>query len=122
MLEFPLFDLFFKLPSFISICFHFLLPFSFLLLSCLLFIFDLCMQIFSKSIGTQVSTIFQILDAHIYKNNMFIICSITLLYFGSILVINKGSGVHFLVDFLEVPKMIQKVVQYVREPKLTILK
>ena len=39
----------------------------------------------------------------------------------SISVINKGLDGPCLVDLLEVPKTFQKVLQYIQEPKLTIL-
>ena len=39
----------------------------------------------------------------------------------SVLVINEGCKGPDLVDLFEVPKMFQKVLQYVRESKLAIL-
>ena len=57
--------------------------------------------------------------------DMKIILPRTFLYtfyiFKSILVINTGSEGPYLIDFLEVPETIQKVLQYVQESKLAIL-
>ena len=39
----------------------------------------------------------------------------------STFVINTGPGGPYFVDFLEVPKMIQRILQYVRMSKLAIL-
>ena len=41
-------------------------------------------------------------------------------YFQDIVVINKGSRDPYLVDVLEVPKMSNKILEYVRKPKLAI--
>ena len=43
------------------------------------------------------------------------------LYFLNAFVINKGYGGPYFVDCLEVPTIIQKVLKYVRVPKLSIL-
>ena len=44
-----------------------------------------------------------------------------LLYVQSISGINKGSRGRYFVNILEVPKMAQKVLQYVPKPQLTFL-
>ena len=73
-------------------------------------------SIYSKSLVRRFSNIFKILDTQVYKNNMFVNCFNILLdfvkYFGK----NEGPGGPYLVTFLEVPKIIQKVLQYVWEP------
>ena len=62
------------------------------------------------------------LNPQIYKGN---ICYKTRPCFSricwSISVLNKGSEDQYYVTFLEVPESIQKVLEYVREPKLAIL-
>ena len=55
------------------------------------------------------------------KNNMLKEVPIFSCIFWIIFVINTGSEDPYLVDVLEVPEIIQKVLEYVRESKLAIL-
>ena len=75
-----------------------------------------------KKLGTRTpSTIFIISDSQIWKIIFFKDVPIISLYFRSILVINTGSEGPDLDDYLEVPEIIQKVLQYVRKSELAIL-
>ena len=60
------------------------------------------------------------MEAQICKHNIFKDDWGVFLYFSIVFVINKGCKGPDLVNILEVPKMIQKVFEYVRGLKLAI--
>ena len=72
-------------------------------------------------VSTHVFRCVKMLDSRIYKNNMFITCFHKFSYIvWSISVIHKGSEGSCLVGFVEAPKMSNKVLQSIWEPKLAI--
>ena len=78
------------------------------------------MEKFEK-LGTHTFQSFQNFRFSDMEDIMFKDVPITVLYFPRILVINTGSEGPDFVDFLEVPEIIQKVLQYVPESRLAIL-
>ena len=84
--------------------------------------FLLCSFLNCFSTNGASGAIFNILGTHIYTNNIFLkrfhlFSDIV----WTVFVINKGPGSRYLVTCLEVPKMFQKVLQYVRESTWSVL-
>ena len=81
-------------------------------MTCLVFVFAI--SHFQKMSVHGVSKKVKLLDGKIYKNNMFVTFVHTFLYLLSISVINKGPMGRDLFTFLEVPKMIQPILESIR--------
>ena len=76
---------------------------------------------FQKDWYTHFPRTNRILDFNIYNSHFFIKwIHDRLCFFENVSVINKGGGRRYLVTLLEVPKMIQTVLEHVRKTKWAV--